>query len=64
MPQVSKDLISTRIKKTSKQKLEFAKAIYSKQNSPLGKSDYAILEHLIDQEYDRALSIIKNQPSV
>lgn len=61
MPQVNQDLISTRIKKTSKQKLEFVKAVYAGQDSPLGKSDYAILEHLIDHEYERALVAIKNQ---
>lgn len=61
MPQANQDLISTRIKKTSKQKLEFVKAVYAGQNSPLSKSDYAILEHLIDQEHERALATIKTQ---
>ena len=63
MPKPNNNLVSTKITDTSKIKLEFIKAYYSGmlEYKDYCKSDYASLEHLINNEYYRVIHLIKNK---
>jgi hypothetical protein len=58
MPKPNHDLISTKIKKTSKQRLEVIKAF---EGSTLGKSDWAMLELIISAKYDEVMTQLAQQ---
>ena len=52
------DLVSTKITASTKAKLQFIKSQYL---PPIGKSDYAALAHLVEQEYLRCRAALANQ---
>ena len=54
MPKPNNDLVSTKIKKTSKQRLEVIKAFEG--DTVPARSDYAMLEVLIDAKYAAVMS--------
>jgi hypothetical protein len=54
MSKPNNDLVSTKIKKSSKQRLEVIKAFEGATS--LGRADYAMLEVLIDVKYAEVMS--------
>ena len=55
MPKPNHDLVSIKIKKTSRQQLQVIKA-FQLGYPVLGKSDYAMLEALIDAQYAEVMA--------
>ena len=58
MPKPNNDLVSTKITRSTKQQLQFVKAQYLFEKSPLAISDYNALAHLVQQEYDRVVQMM------
>jgi hypothetical protein len=58
MGKKNNNLVSTKIKDTTKQKLELIKSIYRglEGMEQYSKSDYATLEYMIEREYETALT--------
>ena len=55
------DLVSTKITRACKQKLEFIKSQYLASDTKLATGDYTALAHLVEQEYDRLRLALINQ---
>lgn len=53
MPKANNDLVSTKITRDTKDKLEFIKSQYRLTTPSQGKGDYAALAYLVEQEYER-----------
>lgn len=58
MPKPNHDLVSIKIKSLSRQRLQVIKAFHPGYTT-LGKSDYAMLEALIDVQYAEVMAQLK-----